>query len=79
MNTEFFNDMKLVMLLDQFISQKEMSLKTSTLNIILTGEQKTLIPAIIKRNEEDVFNLKKIRSRFEELIKITYGVEEDFK
>lgn len=59
MNTEFFNDMKLVMLLDQFISQKEMSLKTSTLNIILTGEQKTLIPAIIKRNEEDVFNLKK--------------------
>lgn len=79
MNTEFFNDMKLVMLLDQFISQKEMSLKTSTLNIILTGEQKTLIPAIIKRNEEDVFNLKKIRSRFEELIKITYGVEEDSK
>lgn len=79
MNTEFFSDMKLVMLLDQFISQKEMSLKTSTLNIILTGEQKTLIPAIIKRNEEDVFNLKKIRSRFEELIKITYGVEEDSK
>ncbi len=79
MNTEFFNDMKLVMLLDQFISQKEMSLKTSTLNIILTGEQKMLIPAIIKRNEEDVFNLKKIRSRFEELIKITYGVEEDSK